>query len=455
MPESGDRYPQRKHAYYALALLMLACIFSFLDRNLLSLLIPAIQRDLQVSDTQISYLQGLSFATFYSVMGMPLGWLVDRVNRRNLVAAGISLWSIATFSSGLVHSFSGLLFARMAIGIGEATLMPSAYSLLSDYFPARQRGRVFGLYTFAIFTGGGGAYIVGSAILRMFHDAPMVLVPVLGWIATWKLAFMLVGAPGLGVALLMLTAREPPRESRQGFAAQGGADAAPQSLTAYVWRQRKAYFYVWTAYSLLGYVAYGLFPWAPTFFLRHFQIPPSRSGVDFGLISMTAGIAGALIGGVLGDRWTAMHRVGAKFRLTMIWWLAAIPSTLLYTLGGTYTVAAVGLWLFLFFNAIGYVSASAVVQDMVPPTLRGRSTAFWYLITGVIGNAFGPTATALATDHIFRDKLLINYSMLSMAIPGIAIGLLVSWLGLRPYDRVCEAVSKAAQAPGAPSRSGA
>jgi MFS family permease len=408
---------------------MLACLFSYLDRQVLTLLVPPIKAALQISDTQVGLLQGFAFALFFSFVALPCGWLADRYSRRNLLVFGITLWSTATMACGAAHTFTELALARALVGCGEATLMPAAYSMLADSFPPEQRGRVFGAFMAMVYAGGGVALILGGAVLHTLRGEALVSIPLFGWLPVWKAAFVIVGAPGLLVALLATTVREPERHILPT------TDSSPDvAWSTYAKRHAVAFVCVWLAYACSGYVAYGVIPWAPTLMVRQFGLSLQQAGVGVGVASVIAGLSGAAIAGVLGDRWTARGVRGGKFRLTLIWWFAVLPLIAAFAFVRNAHLALLAYAGFSLVNAIGYVSSSAVIQDMVPSNLRGRTTAIWYLITGLVGIGFGPLATGLVTDRVFHDEAQLPMAMLAMAAPGVLLGLLASLRGLRAYD---------------------
>ena len=191
-PEVGGPY-----AYYVLGVLFVVYIFNFIDRQILAILLEPIKQDLQISDTALGFLTGFAFAIFYTVAGIPLARLADRWVRRSLIAISVAVWSLMTAASGLAQGFTGLAFARIGVGIGEAGCTPPVHSLLSDYFPPEKRATALAIYASGIYVGVGLGYWLG------------------GWLNDaygWRTAFMAVGLPGLLIALLVrLTVREPPR----------------------------------------------------------------------------------------------------------------------------------------------------------------------------------------------------------------------------------------------------
>ncbi len=204
-------YPPRRYAWFVVGVLTLAYIFSFIDRQILSLMVGPIQHDLEIGEKQMSLLMGASFAVFYTFFGIPLGRLADTRSRRGLIAVGIALWSFMTAGCGLARTFWQLALMRMGVGVGEASLSPSAYSLISDYFPPERRSTAMSVYSMGIYLGSGLAFILGGFITLLVSGRDTTPLPWIGELRSWQIVFLAVGLPGLLVALLLLTVREPVR----------------------------------------------------------------------------------------------------------------------------------------------------------------------------------------------------------------------------------------------------
>lgn len=210
IPVNANQAQSLVYAWYIVGVLMLAYLFSYIDRSILSLLVGPIRSDLQLSDTQLSLLHGFAFALFYAILGFPIGRAADRYHRVGIIVTGISFWSIMTAACGLAKSFPQLFLARMGVGIGEAALNPCAYSIITDSFPRRLLARALSTYVMGTYMGFGVAFVIGGLVVEAITQAPVIQLPVLGQIHTWQAAFFYVGLPGLIVALLiLLTVREP------------------------------------------------------------------------------------------------------------------------------------------------------------------------------------------------------------------------------------------------------
>ncbi|MBL8631225.1 MAG: MFS transporter, partial [Rhodospirillaceae bacterium] len=201
-------YPPESYAWYVVGVLVLAYTVSYIDRTILTLMVKPIRETLQISDVQISLLHGLAFAIFYTVLGVPIGWLADRVNRTKVIAVGIFVWSLMTAACGLSRSFWQMFMARVGVGVGEAALSPAAYSLLNDYFKADRRTLAISIYATGVYIGSGLALIVGGGVIAV---TPSLELPFVGHMEPWQVVFLAVGLPGLVVAVLMKTVKEPLR----------------------------------------------------------------------------------------------------------------------------------------------------------------------------------------------------------------------------------------------------
>lgn len=204
------------YSWYVLGILVLVYVLNFIDRQIVSILAVDIKRDLQLSDGEMGFLGGAAFAVFYALFGIPLGRLADNWHRVRLLSAGLALWSAMTALSGFANNRWTLTLARMGVGVGEATASPTAYSLISDYFPKRQRATALAIYSSGLYLGGGVSLLIGARIMQVWNrhyptDAPLGL-------AGWQAAFLAVGLPGVMMALWVATLREPRRGAMDGQA---------------------------------------------------------------------------------------------------------------------------------------------------------------------------------------------------------------------------------------------
>lgn len=319
-PNTEAPYPNPKYASYVVVVLFLAYTSSFIDRIIMSLLVEPIKRDLVLTDTQFSLLHGFAFAIFYTLMGLPLGRLADRTNRRRIISVGVFLWSLMTAVCGLAKSFGHLFLARIGVGIGEATLSPAAYSIISDYFPQEKRSVPISMYSMGVFFGGGIAFVLGGYVVHLASGAADLVLPVVGTIRPWQLTFFIVGLPGLLVVLLMTTVREPVRRdvfSLTNSSDEGFDDRSVRATLSFVRRNKRAYISVFVGFALLATASYGFFTWTPSFLIRTYDWEASSAGYAFGLMVLTLGTGGTLLGGVLADRALARGKPDAKLRVSI------------------------------------------------------------------------------------------------------------------------------------------
>src|SRR5262245_26194567 len=206
-------YPRRTVAWYALGVLTLCYTFSYIDRQILAFLVGPLKHDMHISDTEIGLLQGLAFAMFYAFFGLPMGMLADRFSRRNIILAGLVVWSMMTALSGVAPSYWELALARMGVGVGEAVINPCALSMIADYFPKERLSLALSVYMMGIQIGAGLAMIIGGVVAQAVANMPPIEIAGYGAVAPWRLTFVIVGVPSLLIALILATVKEPPRHS--------------------------------------------------------------------------------------------------------------------------------------------------------------------------------------------------------------------------------------------------
>lgn len=414
--ETAD-WPRPLHGWYVVGVLLLAYTLSFVDRMILSLLVAPIRAALDISDTEVSLLIGLAFALFYTLLGLPIAWIADRWNRRNLIVAGVALWSVMTAGCGFAGSYATLFLARMGVGVGEAALSPAAYSMISDIFPRDRLARAMAVYSIGVPLGSGVAMILGSFVVQAVLAAPMVDLPLIGPVDAWRTIFLWVAAPGLLICLLLLTIREP---LRRGLAQAGSREAAAPGFLAHLKAQRVALGALFAGMSLIGLVMYGVIAWVPTFFARTYGMDVSQAGLWFGLIMATGGAAGLVMGGTLADRMFARGVPDAHLRVMRLSILLGGPPLLAAVLMPGATLAFVMLALafpMLTMHGVGTVA----LQFITPNEYRARVTALYFFVVNLTGLGFGPMLMALLTDHFFADDGALRYSI--ALVTGIALPL--------------------------------
>lgn len=397
-------YPRPGAAWYIVILLTIAYIFSFVDRYILGLLVEPIKADMGLSDTQIGLLLGPAFAIFYATMGLPLGWLADRWKRTWLVGIGVALWSAATAASGLAKTFGQLFIARMAVGVGEATLSPCAMSIIGDSFPKERRGKPIAVYTAALSIGAALASLIGASVLVWTKSSAGVELPAIGTVKPWQLAFFIVGTPGLVFAGLFFLLREP---KRQIEAADDPALTGSNlnDMLAYVGRRWKLYLSYMLLVCVMMIVAYSQ-GWYAAMFERTWDWAPERYAFWNAMVLLAVGPATVWTAGWLSDRLTSQGVPDAPQRILIAFSFLLIPTAIAIPLMPSGTLAFV----MIAFNTIGIAGVSAVsvtgLLIITPVKIRAQTIALYYMVASFAGLGLGPTTVGLLSQNVFGEENL-------------------------------------------------
>ncbi len=418
------------YAWFVLVVLILLYTLSFIDRQILSLLVDPIQASLGIGDTAIGLLQGFAFAIFYTFMGIPLGRLADRASRRTLIAGGLAFWSLATAACGLAQTFTQLFLARVGVGVGEAALSPAAQGLITDYFPRRRIGLAQSLYGMAIPIGGGLALVIGGAVAEAARTAGPITAPLIGQVAAWQVTFFIVGLPGLALLPLVAMIREP---KRRVFNAAPRADAG--NARAFL-RSRWGFFaLLFLGMAALTTYAYANVAWLPTYFIRVHGWDRATVGLFYGLTLAVFGCAGLVCGGLFSDRLMRRGRGDAHL-------LTAIGAVAILVLPGiaaplapTPLLSLALLSIVIFFGAMPTGCAAAMVQLVTPPDLRGTMVAVQLFVMNLIGFGIGPLLIGFLTESVFADPRAVGRSLsLTVGVCSVLGGCLLL-AARRPYRR--------------------
>lgn len=418
--------PSPAYAWYALVVLMLVFVFSFIDRQIINLLVGPIRRDLGISDTQVSLLLGPAFAVVYVIMGFPFGRLADTRSRRALIAAGFVVWSIATLLSGLARSYTQLLLARVGLAVGEASLAPAAYSLIADYFPERQRATAMAIYAMGIYIGSGLAYMLGGLVVSAVSREGGLDLPGLGALAPWQQVFVMLGALSLLFSLLVLSLREPPRAANH-------ANSSWAAVRAHWRTHRRALLCHHFGFAFMAMSGYASSAWLPTYFARVHGWPPGEFALIYGAIILLFCCAGALSGGLWADRLRRRGQADANLRVGAGAAVASLPLGLLFLLPVAPGLAAALIIPSAFLIAMPAGVAIAGLQQLVPANLRGQASAVYLLIVNLVGLGLGPTAVALCTDYLFADPKALGQSLLIACGGAQVLAALLLFAGLGPF----------------------
>lgn len=412
------RYPSPVYAWYVVVILTIAYTVSFIDRQVMALMVEPIRADLEISDTQMSLLLGLAFAIFYTLLGIPIARFADRFSRRGIIAAGVATWCLMTAACGLSRNYIQLFVARVGVGVGEAALSPSALSIMSDYFPKKTRGRAVAFYTMGISLGVGLAMILGGQVIALVSAAPPVTLPVVGELQPWQTVFIIVGLPGIVVALLMATVREPERKGRMvgeaGASAEGHLPlAAVVGFFRQRWRMYGSHFF---GMSTVGILSYGFFAWIPTMFIRTWDWSVAEIGLGYGVVTLVAGPVSIVLASWLPEFLMKRGAEDAHMRAALYLNLMGVVSAVATPLMPTPTLALLAL-LPMTAGVLASTSAGiAALMIVTPNQMRAQASALYYFVVNILGLTAGPTGIAIFTDYVFRDESMLRYSVGAVAL---------------------------------------
>ncbi|MBB6427855.1 MFS transporter [Sphingopyxis sp. JAI128] len=413
------------------AALMTAYALSFVDRQILALLVEPVQDSLGISDTSFGLIQGLAFALFYFGFGIPLGRMADRGSRRNLIAAGILMWSVMTMMCGTAQSFLALFAWRAGVGIGEAALSPAAYSMIADMVPKRRLSFVLALYSSGVHVGAGLALLVGGFLLNWIEHSGAAT-----WMAgaePWRLVFFLVGAPGIAMAAIMLLLPEPPR--RQFGGAVAAEAPSIRETVELVIRERRLFAGLIFGFAFHNGIFFALLSWMPTFVERVHGLSPGEFGTQLGLATAVGGVLGLLSGGLVSDRLVASGRQDTP----IVMGLAAMAGMLFCALAALYGGSTELTFAFfgaaMFFQAAPIGTIAAALQLVVPNRFRGQISALYLISISIAGMTLGPALPPLISDSLFRDPARIGDALAITLVVMAAAGILFLLNGRSAYAR--------------------
>ncbi|MGE4481930.1 spinster family MFS transporter [Acidocella sp.] len=404
-------------------LFILAYILSYTDRQLLSLLVGPVRQTFHITDTEFGLLNGLAFALFYAVLGIPVAKMSDRLPRPSVMAAGVLIWSLATMACGIVSSFAELFIARIIVGAGEASLAPAVYSYIADIFPREKLGRALGIFSLGPFLGTGVAFLLGGiAIAYVTHLGPLSLFGMP--LAPWQLCFVLIGIPGLVVALLIVSlVRE---------VAERGAKAAKPApslaeVLAFLWREKAIFFPHMLGFTLLAMTLFTLMSWSPAALERLFHLTPHQVGPVLGMIIFLCGSAGVLCSGFLVDMFYSRGKKAAPIIVGVIGGLCSVVPAALIGFVSSQEMMIVVLVVAFFFASFPLPTSVSVMQIVPPADMRSRVSAIFLFCNSLGGLALGAFLVGFLNDHVFHSDMAVGTSLAVVtALSALLGGLLLT-----------------------------
>lgn len=363
------------YAWYTLALLTLVYVLNFLDRVLILYLFTPIKKEFAFTDLQLALLGTTSFAIFYTALGIPFGRIADKKSRKILIGIGLLVWSLFSGLTGFAWDFWSLFACRLMVGVGEATLGPAAISLLSDYFPPQKRATVTSIYSMGIAIGAGSAAFLG------------------GWLGQnygWRMTFMLLGFPGVMLAILVFLLQEKPR---------GAVES--QSVTGTNWKKlvtNKAFILLCLGYALLGLATNNLNIWGATFYTRLHKFDLATIGFWGGILTLLAGIPATLYGGVIADKFRKKSR-GGRMLFGSILSLSSIPFWLLLIFTDNPYLILLANFMLLFFALSWLGAAAADTTEIAGVNLRGVAVAIYFFSVNIAAYIIGSNLIGYLNDR--------------------------------------------------------
>lgn len=424
------------YEWYVVLVCMLAYVFSFVDRQVLALMIEPIKRDLQISDTQFSLLQGFAFSLFYALMGMPIAYLADRFARPRIIAIGIALWSLATAACGASQNFLQMFVARMGVGVGEAALSPATYSMLSDLFPREKLGRAVGVYSLGSFIGGGMAFLIGGYVIGLLKQMATVTIPVIGTIRSWQITFLIVGLPGILIALVfLLTVRNPQRKGLTRDTTGKQERVSIVRALRFIGSHRKTFSCHYLGFSFYAMTLYCLMSWTPAFYIRHFGFTPMRAGYTLGTILLVANTTGVFAGGWLSDALLKRGRTDGPMLAGLIGAIGLLLPAVAFTQVENLNASLALLVVAMFFASFPMPTSTAAMQMLAPNQMRAQISAVFLLVSNLIGLGVGTTVVALITDKVLASPKAVGVSMSIVNLVATLLAISLLWLGCAHFRR--------------------
>lgn len=406
------------------AMLSILYALSGIDRMIISLLVTPIKAEFLVSDTQIGLLFGLSFALLYSLSGLPIARIADHGNRKWLVISGVMVWSLSTILSGFVWDYWSLTVCRAGVAVGEAVLTPAAISMIADLYPRERRGPPTAIYTATGNVFGLSAAAIGGLALAF----ATVLSPVFDDMAPWRLTMILVGLPGIALAIVFaILIREPSRQQ----SAPPSVDGRPHLM-----RHLAFYLPLFGAVGASVMVSYALIGWTPTLLQRDFGLEPATAGYVFGTIGVFAGGAGTLgtpfIAGWLARRTGRDGLLPVGLAMAVI----ALPAVVATMLSSTIGLFLAGLAIALAALPSLTILPSLIIQQVTPPQLRGQTVALYLLIANLAGLGCGPALAGLLSDHVFQGSGSMGRALLTLGVSSLTVTIILLLMCRAPYQRL-------------------
>lgn len=409
-------------AWWMVAVLFGLYVLSWIDRLIVSMLVTPIKQDLLLSDVQISMITSTSFAIFYAIFGLPLGWAADRFSRRWIIFGGVVVWAVATTACGFAQSYEALLIGRIFVGVGEAALLPAAYSLIADAFPPRLLTRATSTFQMAGKVGSATAFALGGVAIAFATANTGIHIPFHGPVEPWQLVMMMVGVPGILIALLLFTFPDPGR--RRGMDSPSPA-AQEGQIGAFVKEHWQLLALMLVGTSCLAMCGYSMTNWVPAYIERHFGWKPVQYGLALSLMNIVSAVS-LVINGWIVDRLFMRGMKDAHLRFYG-WLILGFLPVVAYMFFATNVYVFLACYCVAQFITVPFmVYVSSVMGLIAPAAIRARMLAFFLFVFTILGLGAGPAIVAALTQYVFHDEGALG-SSLAIVVTACSVVALISF----------------------------
>ena len=423
-------YPEKKHSYSAVAVLTLAQVFAFIDRQIPSMLVEPIKQDFNLTDSQIALLGGAAFSIFYAIMALPIGYAVDRYQRTKVLGIGVFLWSLMTALAALANSFGKLFGARIGVAVGEAVMAPTSVSLVSDSFPENKQGIPMGIITSGVYIGIGITLLGGGFLIDYLTSIGGINIPLIGYLKPWQATFMIVGLPGLVLAVAAFYLKEPKRLEAQAYI---NKNVDRQNVFLHLKEHKKTLVPMFGGLIFMALIFYSFSFWAPTMMIRAYNISLSEAGFILGLITIISSIAGTIFAGSAVDYLRNKNYSDAPVRAALFAVLLALPPITILSFVNTEIGAWICIFLYLFFISSFAPLGLLAVSGVSASNVKGQLAAIHAFLMMAFGLSLGPQLTAFFTDFVFMDPNNLKWSISATGAIVLPISALLFKVSLSRY----------------------
>lgn len=422
-------WPSSSRGWFTVAIFFVTAILSYTDRLIFSLLVDPVRNSLGISDLQVGLAQGTSFAIIYALAGLPAGRLADIANRRNLLLAGIIIWSAGTVACGLATDMASLIAARIFVAVGEAVLAPTAISMISDLFPQERRGRPMAVFLSGMNVGSGLAIVIGGGVLTFAQSGAFNSLGV-GHFEPWRTTLVVIGLLGIPVLALLLLIREPRRR-----ASPDQRKRPFRVVLKEMWGAWKRLLPIFGALAALTTVDFALISWVPTLLARDFAVPTWEISNGFGLVILICGFLGTVVGGFAADQLFIRRGNALRLRFAAVLALSGGLSLIFLIIAPAgYVVALSAFWLFV--SAVATICGIATAQDLVPADAKGLCISFIAMGNISLGLGVGASLPGALTSGVVDGLSGLSWAIAVVAVPLALIAALLFGAGNRaPQER--------------------